>query len=139
MPQKIEQLNGFEYTHERHNFGGQWVYFWRFKPVEQPVWCPFDLPTGKAVKADIVSLLKDPESAGVYYKSWLARASDVEAAELRLSQAKDHLRRISEPDWGGSGNNPNRDMRITRQAHSDFESAERGLESAKRIRQQIAK
>lgn len=139
MPQKTEQLNGFEYTHDRHNFGGQWVYLWRFKPVEQPVWCPFDLPMGKAKKADMVSLLRDPESAGVYYKTWLARASDVEAAELFLSRARSHLERISDPNWGGSGSNPNKDARMTRQAHADVESAERGLESAKRIRQQIAK
>ncbi|EMR0588734.1 MULTISPECIES: hypothetical protein [Citrobacter] len=139
MPQKIEQLNGFEYTHERHNFGGQWVFLWRFKPVDQPVWCPFSLPTGNAKKADMVNLLSNPESAVVHYRGWLEKASDVEGAELRLSRARVHFERISDPNWGGSGSNPNKDARMTRQARDDLENAERGLESAKRIRQQITK
>ncbi|MFT1010952.1 hypothetical protein [Enterobacter hormaechei] len=139
MPQKIELLNGFEYTHERHNLVGTWVYYWYFKPSGNPVWCPFSLPIGNAKKADMVSLLKDPESATAYYKDWLERASDVEAAQLRLSQAHSHLERISQPDWGGRGNNPNKDARITRQAHDNFNRARRELESAIRIREQMTK
>lgn len=139
MPQKIEQLNGFEFTHERHNFGGTWSYFWYFKPGDQPFWCPFSLPTGNARKADMVSFLRDPDSATAYYKDWLERASDVEAAELRLSQAHSHLERISDPGWGGKGNNPNKDARINRQARDNYDRAERELENAKRIRQQLIK
>ncbi|POU03518.1 hypothetical protein C3369_06750 [Escherichia sp. ESNIH1] len=139
MPQKIELLNGFEYTHERHNFGGTWVYYWHFKPVDQPAWCPFSLPTVNVKKADMVSLLRDPDSATTFYKDWLERASDVEAAERRLSQAHSHLERISAPDWGGRGNNPDKDARITRQAHDDFNRAKRELESAIRIREQMTK
>ncbi|EMG7853832.1 hypothetical protein BvCmsA138A_04215 [Escherichia coli] len=137
MKQKLEQLNGFEYTHERHNFNGQWVFFWRFKPIDQPVWCPFTLPSGNAKKADVISLLTDKESAANHYKVWLDRASDVEAAQLRLSRARSHLERISDPNWGGSGSNPDKDARITRQARSEMEFAERDLESAIRIREQI--
>ncbi|ELO3239295.1 MULTISPECIES: hypothetical protein [Enterobacteriaceae] len=139
MTQKIEQINGFEYTHERHNFNGQWVFLWRFKPVGQPVWCPFILPVGNAKKADVVRLLRNSEAADIHYKTWLERASDVENAELELSRARAHLERISDPDWGGSGSNPDKDARMTRQAHSDVESAARNLENAIRIRSQITK
>lgn len=139
MPQKIHQLKGFEYTHERLNPDGIWVYYWYFKPSGTPLWCSFSLPIGNAKKADMVSFLKDPESATAYYNAWLERASDVEAAELRLSQAHSHLERISQSDWGGRGNNPNKDARITRQAHDDFNRAKRELESAIRIREQMTK
>lgn len=139
MTIKIERLNGFEYFYERHNYGGTWVYYWYFRPEGKTEWCNFYLPTGKAKKADMISFLKSPEDAAFRYKSWFETVSDVENAELVLSRARAHLERISDPNWGGSGNNPNKDARRTRQALDDVESAVRGLEKAKRIRQQITK
>ena len=139
MTIKIERLNGFEYHYEKIQLGGAWVYYWYFRPEGQTEWCNFYLPTGKAKKADMISFLKNPEDAAARYKSWFETVSDVENAELILSRASSHLERISDPNWGGSGSNPNKDARRTRQALDDVENALRGLEKAKRIRQQITK
>lgn len=87
----------------------------------------------------MISFLKNPEDSAAHYKSWFETVSDVENAELNLSRAQAHLERVSDPEWGGRGNNPDKDARIKRQALDDVDSALRKLEKAKRIRQQITK
>ncbi|EPG9146761.1 hypothetical protein NPH96_004322 [Klebsiella variicola] len=139
MTIKIERLNGFEYHYEKHQLGGSWVYYWYFRPVGQNEWCNFYLPTGNAKKADMISFLKNPEDSAARYKSWFETVSNVENAELNLSRARAQLERVSDPDWGGRGNNPDKDARRKRQALYDVDCALRKLEKAKRIRQQITK
>lgn len=139
MKQKINQLNGFDFTHERHNFGGVWVFNWSFKPIEMNEWCPFSLPTGKTKKADMEGLLHDREAATAYYVVWLERASNVEAAERRLNFALEKLKRVSDPEWGGRGNNPDKDARIVRQVHYEVDAAETELSSAKALKARLTK
>ncbi len=139
MPQKIHRLNGFDYTHERLNFNGTWVFNWRFKPVDMSEWCPFSLPLGKTKKTDMESFLRSKEDATHHYQAWLKDACNVEEAERRLSDAKKKVERISSPDWGGRGNNPNKDSRITRQARSELDSAERNLVRAQELREKLSK
>lgn len=129
--QKTHQLNGFDFTHDRRSFDGVWVFYWYFRPTEKTEWCPFSLPTGKTRKADMEAFLRNSGAASDHYEKWIERASDVEAAERELHSALEHLKRVSDPEWGGNGNNPNKDVRIVRQAHSDVDSAKRALESAK--------
>lgn len=140
MMQKIHQMNGFEFTHERFISNGQWVFIWNFRPIGQNEWCYYSQPLGKTKKADVVKFLENKESAIIYYQDWLKRASDVEAAEIQLKQARESWERISHPDWGGlRGNNPNSDARRLKQARSELDSAERGLESAKALRARLDK
>lgn len=140
MTQKTHQLNGFEFTHERFNLNGQWIYSWYFRPIGQTEWCYYSRPFGKTKKEDVIKLLKEKEDADSFYQSWLDRASDVDAAERRLNSARESWERISHPDWGGlRGNNPNSDARRVKQARSELDSAERGLESAKALRARLDK
>ncbi|KHT34398.1 hypothetical protein [Pectobacterium carotovorum] len=139
MMQKVHQLNGFEFSHDRFNLDGQWIFSWYFRPTGKHEWCYYSLPSGKTKKSDVIKLLEDNETASAYYQDWLDGASDVEAAELRLSRARDAWTRISHPDWGGRGNNPNSDALRVKQARYELENAERGLESAKALKDRLSK
>ncbi|MDY4387885.1 hypothetical protein [Pectobacterium aroidearum] len=129
--------NGFNYTHDRFNFGGQWVVYWRFKPQNSEIWCPFFIPSGKQKKADLEQLLKDINAATEYYDSWLKKASDVEAAQNEVRHSQEHYDRVSDPSWGGRGNNPNRDVRIIRDARLRLDDALRALEKAMSLRAKL--
>ncbi len=137
MKQNIHKLNGLEFTRERDFINGQWVYSWYFRPLEQSEWCPFSLPTGKTRKSDIENFLKNCEEATKFYLEWLRNASDVEGAERYLLSAKQAWERISSPDWGGRGSNPNKDARRVQQARETLESAKVKLEKAKILRERL--
>lgn len=139
MQQKVHVKNGFEYTHDLFNFDGRWIRDWKFRPLSSQEWCPFYLSDKDAKKLDVENLLKNESEALAFYSSWLAKASDVATAEKRLSDAKKHYERVSDPEWGGRGNNPNSDARTVSQARSELENAERGLVSAKALRERINK
>ncbi|TKU47867.1 hypothetical protein FDW94_07280 [Citrobacter sp. wls757] len=139
MTQKIHQLNGFEFTHDRFNLNGQWIYSWYFRPVGKTEWCYYSRHLGKTKKEDVIKLLKEKEDADSFYQEWLDRASDVDAAERRLNIARDDWARVSHPDWGGRGNNPNSDARRIRQAKDELDSAERALKSAISIKDRLSK
>lgn len=139
MKQSVHVKNGFEYTHELFNFDGRWVRDWKFRPLDSQEWCPFNLSDRDAKKADIESLLKSESAALAKYSEWLTNASDVEAAEKRLSHAQKNWERVSDPEWGGRGNNPNSDARNIRHARDELDGAKRGLESAKSLRDRLNK
>lgn len=98
---------------------------------------PIFITYGQNKKADVECFIKCKTEAMEHYNCWLKNASDVAAAEERLVRAQNTWHRVSDPNWGGSGNNPNRDSRITRQAKESLESAERGLVSAKELRERL--
>lgn len=139
MQQKVHAKNGFEYTHDLFKLDGRWVRDWKFRPSNSQEWCPFYLPDKDAKKSDVENLLKIESEASAFYSSWLARASDVTAAEQRLSDARKHWERVSDPEWGGRGNNPNSDARTIRQARSELDKAESGIALAKAFRERINK
>ncbi|ELX8408494.1 hypothetical protein [Klebsiella oxytoca] len=137
MKQKIHEVNGLEFTHERYNFNGQWIYHWYFKPIGQSEWCPYSLPTGKTKKSDVENFLTNGKEANSHYQAWLKDASDVEGAERNLLSAQKAFERISSPEWGGRGNNPNKDVRRVQQARDTLESAKAKLEKAKILRERL--
>lgn len=127
--------NGFEYFHERHFFGS-WVHYWYLRPQGLINWMPFNTPIGTAKKVDVENFLNNKEEADKSYKEWLDRVGDIELAKKNLRDAESHLARISEPDWGGRGNNPDRDVRITKRARADVDCARRALSFAEKINSQ---
>ncbi|MBP2155747.1 hypothetical protein [Erwinia rhapontici] len=129
---KINEKNGFEYTHERYNLGS-WVVYWKFRPQAASHWKGFSIPSGKAKKADIELFLNDPVAALRSYHEWLDRQGNVELARQNLNDAEARLARVNEPDWGGRGNNPDRDSRRVSDARDAVESAKRALEFSEKI------
>ncbi|WP_117146171.1 hypothetical protein, partial [Klebsiella pneumoniae] len=91
----------------------------------------------KTRKSDIENFLKNCEEATKFYLEWLRNASDVEGAERYLLSAKQAWERISSPDWGGRGNNPNKDARRVQQARETLESAKVKLKKAKILRERL--
>lgn len=129
---KVHTKNGFEYTHEVHNFGS-WVHIWSFRPEGRLHWKTFSIPSGTAKKSDIELFLKDPAFAHKDYEEWIERVGNIDLAKEYLIAAQRHLEHVSHPDWGGRGNNPNREVRIVRQARDAVDSASRALEYAEKI------
>lgn len=129
---KLNVKNGFEYTHERHFFGS-WVYYWYVRPQNSAHWMPFSILSGSAKKVDVEDFLENNQQASRSYSEWLARAGNIDLAQKNLEAAESRLARISEPDWGGRGNNPNKDVRIIKDAHAAVDSARNALSLAQKI------
>lgn len=129
---KMNVKNGFEYTHERHYFGS-WVIYWKFRPQGASHWKDFNIPSGNAKKSDIELFLNDPAAALRSYEEWLDGVGNVELARQSLNDAEARLARVNEPDWGGRGNNPDKDSRRARDAREAVESARRALEFSEKI------
>ncbi|AZF92926.1 MAG: hypothetical protein [Phage NG54] len=135
--QKEHHLNGFIYTHDRFNFDGKWVHFWSFRPEDKDIWCPYSQPDRNTKKDDVIIFLRDPVKADEYYRKWLDSASDVKSAEHRLEIAKARYVKVSDPEWGGRGNNPDKDQRTVKYAREELKMAERVLEDAKSLSERL--
>ncbi len=126
---KIHCKNGFEYTHEKYFFDC-WVYYWKFRPIGKEIWIGYSLPTGKVKKIDIERLLDSPLDAIALYEDSVKRQSDIAAAKQNLENAKRQLAQVEDPDWGGRGNNPDKDSKTISHARGQLASAKNRLETA---------
>ncbi|EPB4501062.1 hypothetical protein [Yersinia enterocolitica] len=129
---KIHCKNGFEYTHEKYFFDC-WVYYWKFRPIGKEIWIEYSLPLGKVKKADIECLLDSPVDANTLYEDSVKSRSDIAAAEQNLEDAKRQLASVEDPNWGGRGNNPDREQKIIQRARSQLETAKQNLATAIRL------
>ncbi|MBX9489978.1 hypothetical protein J8Z82_20940 [Yersinia enterocolitica] len=126
---KIHCKNGFEYTHEKYLFA-YWVYSWKFRPIGKEIWIVYSLPLGKVKKIDIERLLDSPLDAIALYEDSVKRQSDIAAAEQNLEIAKRQLAKVEDPNWGGRGNNPDKDSKTISHARDQLVSAKNRLETA---------
>jgi hypothetical protein len=134
---KVHEKNGFEYTHEKFNIFGNWIVHWKLKPKSSVHWMSYEVPTTKTKKIDVEIFLDDPINALEHYSDWFKRVSDVELARKNLEQAEKRLDKVTHPDWGGRGNNPNKDVRIVRDARENVEACIRALKHAEQLNASI--
>ncbi|MGJ5822069.1 hypothetical protein ACSBQS_05450 [Serratia sp. H402Y] len=136
----ISVKNGFEYYCEKHNFG-VWVHYWYYRPQGKDEWINFYLPVtlGRAKKQDLLDFLDNPAEALKKYDERIAYLSDVEEARREIERCKATLDRVTHPDWGGRGNNPDKDARRIRDARSAYSSAEDRLEYAIKLKERLSK
>lgn len=125
----IHCKNGFEYTHTKHFFDC-WIYYWKFRPTGKEIWIGYSLPIGKVKKIDIQRLLDSPFDARALYEDSVKRQSDIAAAEQNLENAESKLTRVEDPNWGGRGNNPDKDSKTISHARSQLVSAKNRLATA---------
>ena len=135
---KIHIKYGFEYRCERFSVADGWVISWYFRPVGAPFETHFRGVDGKALKADLETLLAAPNRAMAYYREDIVRQGDVAAAEARLKDAERRYEQLNAPDYdpGGSTNNPGRVVRALGEVKDSGPTVERAkvaLDHAKRV------
>ncbi|WP_414945924.1 hypothetical protein [Serratia marcescens] len=137
----IQSKNGFEFYHTRDNIVG-WTHYWRYRPIGKDEWIIFNLPPPalrRAKKQDLLDFLDNPTEALKKYDEEIAYRSDVDGARREMERCKATLERVTHPDWGGRGNNPDKDDRRIRDARSAYSSAEDRLKYAIELKERLSK
>lgn len=135
---KIHSKNGFEFVCDKHFFG-EWVYDWSYRPIGKTEWISFNLPLARAKKQDLVDFLGDRDNALKTYEEKIIYLSDVERAKKDLEMCQSRLEKFEAPDWGGRGNNPDKDQRRIRDARMDVSSEKDSLARAISLRERLSK
>lgn len=123
---KIHFKNGFEY----YCSSFAWRVDWYFRPVGDASFIPVNCGELKTCKKDVEELLSSHVKASQYYNQKLLELSDLESAYTALSEALEKCNKVSAPNFGGTGSNPNRDERARKNADRDFIRAETRVKTA---------
>lgn len=91
----LSKKYGFEFSYERLRIE-KW---WYFRPFGHALWAKHICSLTTTKRDFEEGLLKVSESARRLYKDYLARVSDVEAAEERLAQARKEYEQCLFPDF----------------------------------------
>lgn len=126
---KLRVKNGFEYRCERYFFS-QWVVVWRFRPQGEEIFIEYYCDSGKTTMTEMEALLLSPSKAADHYRNRLQYLSDVDVARLELKKAEARFASVNSPDFDLRGNNPNREARVKKDAHSQLVRAENRLQIA---------
>lgn len=127
---KINVKNGFEYYFIRSCYCGNWHFNWYFRPIGEDEFINLHCGEAKTCKKDVESLLSSQAKASEYYFQRLQKLSDMEAAKVALEEAKERYLKVAAPDFGGRGNNPNRDIQTRKDAEARLAAAEHQLNTA---------
>ncbi len=127
---KIHVKNGFEYYCSRNCYCGIWQVYWYFRPIGEGEFINVQCGEVKTCKKDVESLISSHTKAAEYYFQRLQKLSDIEAAKAALEEAQQRYLKVTAPDFGGRGNNPNRDERIQKNVKAHLAAMENQLKTA---------